>query len=253
MPVPILMYHAIGEPRSLLSITPADFTWQMNWLYKNNFQVLSLAEVVGYLQQRKTLPARSVTITFDDGFEGVYRHAFPVLARYGFSATVFLVAGYCGQVNNWPNQPASIPILKLSGWSQVYEMDRFGIEFGSHSLSHPRLDHLPAIDVEREINSSKRIIEEHLCHSIDFFAFPYGQYNRLVQTFVRQTYSGACTTSLGLASKRNNPFEMPRIDIYYLREPSLFRLLSNPILSVYLSQRRKLRAAASMILRRAWR
>ena len=147
-------------------------------------------------------------------------------------------------LKNWPNQPANIPTLKLAGWPQIYEMDRYGIEFGSHSLTHLRLDHLPATDVEREINSSKRIIEEHLCHSIDFFAFPYGQYNRLVQTFVRQAYLGACTTRLGLVSERNNPFEMPRIDIYYLREPFLFKLLSNPILSVYLSQRRKLRAGS---------
>lgn len=164
-----MMYHAFDESRSIIAIPPAVFAWQMRWLHENGYQVIPLSRLVQYLRNADPLPARSVVITFDDGFETIYTYAFPVLVRYGLPATVFLVAGYCGRQNDWPNRPLTVPHLSLLSWTQIREMDRRGIEFGAHSLSHPRLDRLAPEKAAPEILDSKACIEDRLGHAVELF------------------------------------------------------------------------------------
>ena len=100
--VPILAYHAIDERPSAISIPPRTFEWQMHQLHHSGFHVIPLSLLVQCLRTGTPPPDRSVVITFDDGLGSVYTDAFPVLERFGFPATVFLVAGYCGKQNHWP-------------------------------------------------------------------------------------------------------------------------------------------------------
>ena len=123
------MYHALGEQATVVSVPQATFAWQMQWLHDNGIQGISVGSLVRRLQERQPLPERCVGITFDDGFESVYRVAFPILRRYGFSATVFLVTDYCEGLNDWPAQPVGIEYMPLLTWAQVKEMDEYGIEF----------------------------------------------------------------------------------------------------------------------------
>lgn len=250
--VPVLMYHAIDENPSIISLRPAVFAWQMHWLYENGYRVISLSRLVQYLRDGDPLPARSVVITFDDGFESIYKFAFPVLARYGFPATVFLVAGYCGRQNNWPDQPASVPYRSLLTWAQIREMDCQEIEFGAHSVSHPRLDQLSAEQVSDEIFGSKAHIEDGLGHAVELFAYPYGRYNAAVKAVVRRAFAGACTTRLDVVKRKSDPLALARIDVNYVAHPSLFRQLMKAWFPLYLGLRRPLRAFASFALRQPW-
>lgn len=246
------MYHALDETPSVITIPPGVFAWQMSWLHENAYQVISLRQLVQLRLDNKPLPVRSVVITFDDGFESVYRDAFPSLARYGFPATVFLVGDYCGRYNDWPDQPATVPRLSLSTWSQIREMRRHGIEFGAHTLSHPWLDRLSAEEAEYEILTSKTIIEEHLGHAVNLFAYPYGRYNAVVKQIVEREFMGACGTRLGLVDLNSDPFTLERVEILYLTHPLLFQGLSGPFFSGYLNLRRLLRTTTSKIMRRPW-
>lgn len=250
---PIFLYHAIDRRRSIISIPSSVFAWQMRWLHEEGFQVIPLRELVQRLRTRDLPPTRAVVITFDDGFSSVYTSAFPVLARYGFPATVFLVPGYCGGRNDWPGQPSTIPRQALLTWAQVAEMDRHGIEFGAHSLSHARLDHLTPEKIEREILDSKTSIEDHLGHAVELFAYPYGRHNDTVKAIVRRAYSGACSAHLGLVGPSSDPFALERVDVHYLAQPWVFRRLSTPLFSLYLGVRRPLRTVASLVLNRPWR
>jgi peptidoglycan/xylan/chitin deacetylase (PgdA/CDA1 family) len=251
--VPVLMYHAIDDGPSIISIRPALFAWQMHWLHENGYDVISLSRLVQSLRSGTPLPARSIVITFDDGFESVYTHAFPVLARYGFPATVFLVTGHCGQQNNWPNQPTSVPYQSLLTWAQIREMDGHGIEFGAHSISHPRLDRIPAKQVSHEILGSKAYLKDHLGHPVELFAYPYGRYNEQVKATVGRAYTGACTAQLNLVTRKSDPLALARIDAHYVQHPRIFRNLSTPLFPIYIHLRRPLRTFASFILRRPWR
>lgn len=253
MQIPILMYHAIDNDSSVLSVSPQLFEWQLRWISEQGYRVLPLNDVIEKIKSgTRVFPERSVVITFDDGFESVYQNALPSLTKYGFSATIFLVAGHVGKVNNWADQPASIPQLTLANWSQIREMDRYGIEFGSHTINHPRLDQISLEEARVEICQSKSIIEQNLGHAIDFFAFPYGKFNPDVLLEVANTYTGACGTELGLVDLHSDPFQLERIEMFYLKNRFIFRKITKPVMNPYLSSRRWLRRIASTVLRRQW-
>lgn len=244
------MYHALAEERSPISLTPAMFEWQMRWLYTNRYQVLSLTTVVQALQNHTPLPKRAVVITFDDGFESIYTHAFPILSAYGFPATVFLVGDFCSGYNDWPGQPSFIPRYSLLNWLQIREMAQHGIEFGAHTMRHPRLDRLPFDRSAYEIEMGKVMIENQLGRPVEFFAYPYGCYNGQTKALVSQLYTGACSTQLGVVDLKSDRFALPRVEVLYLNYAYLFSLLKwAPLFTTYLAIRKPLRLLAARLRR----
>ncbi len=250
--LPILLYHDLGTGGSVLEVRPEIFSAQMHRLHEMGARVISLREGLACLAGRRPLPDRAVAITFDDGFGSVFDVAFPALARFGFPATVFLVPGYCGRTNDWPGQPPGIPRRALVTWPQVREMDRRGIEFGAHTISHPRLDLLPPDRVEEEVVGSRAAIEDALGHGIHLFSYPYGRYNDTVKRTVGRSYEGAVSTRLGMAGYGSDVLALDRVDVCYLARPILFNALMSPGLRLYLAVRRPLRALAGDLLRRPW-
>jgi peptidoglycan/xylan/chitin deacetylase (PgdA/CDA1 family) len=166
---------------------------------------------------------------------------------------VFVVSDYCGKVNDWPGQPRGVPRQSLLSWAQIREMDRHGIEFGAHTVTHPRLDRLPSDSMEREIMNSKHAIEDRLGHPIDLFAYPYGRWSPVSKTVVRRAFAGACTTHLAVVGPRSDPLALPRVDAAYVTRRSMFAHLPDPWFSCYLDVRRAMRTASAHLLRRPWR
>jgi peptidoglycan/xylan/chitin deacetylase (PgdA/CDA1 family) len=248
MPFSILMYHDISPAQSVVSVPGQLFANQMMWLKEQNYQVLSFNEAARRIREQKELPARTVVITFDDGLASVYHVAFPILKEHGFPATVFIVSGSIGQENSWQGQPAAIPSLPMMSWAQIQEMDRHEIEIGSHTVTHPRLDRLSPAQQEIEIQSSKTCLEERLGHSIESFAFPYGSWDQTSLAMVRDHHSCACTTFLALVDLTIDPFLIPRIDAYYLKNPAFFHLLSSQMIRPYIAIRRFFRQVRSGII-----
>jgi peptidoglycan/xylan/chitin deacetylase (PgdA/CDA1 family) len=238
MKYPILMYHAVDPQRSVISIQPEVFAGQMRWLYENHISVLPLRVLIEHLQEGKTLPDRCAVLTFDDGFAGVYEHAFPVLKAYRFPATVFLVAEAVGRDNRWSGQPNGIPVLKLLDVNQIQEMSAAGLEFGSHTLTHPHLSELSNEEINKEVLESKAVLEARLEIPIQTFAYPYGQYNDAVVEIVKRAYLGACTTRLAFVQAGTNPFKLDRVDAYYLQSQAKFEKLFSKGLDTYLTFRR---------------
>ncbi len=250
--IPVLTYHAVEAGSSPIAISPQAFASQMGWLSRHGYRVIRLSELVGHFEAASALPPRTVVITFDDGFESVYLHAFPILAEYGFPASVFLVTGYCGRYNDWPGQPSGFPIRSLLTWGQISEMGRHGIEYGAHTVTHPRLDRAPTNEIVHEITRSKETIEQQIGKPVELFAYPYGRFDGRVKEVVRGLFRGACTGRLDLADLRRDPLEIDRVDVYYARQPFLFRLISHPVMVAYLWMRRPLRRLTSAALGRAW-
>jgi peptidoglycan/xylan/chitin deacetylase (PgdA/CDA1 family) len=250
--VPILMYHALSAEPSAITIPPSTFEWQMRWLHERGYSVVPLSQLVTRLRSGDSPGGHTAVITFDDGLLSVYTTAFPILARYRFPATVFIVSGYCGKSNDWPSQPAAAPRHTLVSWSQIREMDQHGFEFGAHTVTHPLLDRLMPDDLAHEVTGSKAMIEDSLGHSIELFAYPYGRLNGAVKTVVRETYGGACGARLGLVGPGSDPWELARIEIQCLGGRWLFSGVSSPLLPFYLAGRRAVRAASSLVLRRPW-
>jgi peptidoglycan/xylan/chitin deacetylase (PgdA/CDA1 family) len=250
--LPILMYHALSADPSAISIPPSTFEWQIRWLSERRYAVVPLSELVKRFRAGEPPAGPTAVITFDDGLSSVYTTAFPILAQYRFPATIFIVSGHCGKSNDWPSQPAGVPHHALISWGQIREMDRHGLEFGAHSVTHAFLDRLAPGDLAYEVIGSKAMIEDSLGHAIELFAYPYGRFNDAVKAVVRSTYLAACGTRLGLARPGSDPWELARVEVQYLGRRWLFGGLSSPLLPLYLEGRRVVRAASSCVLRRPW-
>ncbi len=118
-----------------------------------------------------------IVITFDDGEENIYEYAFPVLKKYHCPAIIFLIVDYIDKKNYWD--------LSITGrnrhlnWKQILEMNKYGIVFGSHTMSHRNLTRLSTQELEYELFESKRILEGQL-GTIDTISYPFNRVNSYV-------------------------------------------------------------------------
>jgi peptidoglycan/xylan/chitin deacetylase (PgdA/CDA1 family)/GT2 family glycosyltransferase len=213
---PILMYHAFGaldEKPSRYIIPAGRFAQQMAWLKRMNYRVLSLEEFLRYLREHRLPPARSVVITIDDGYTDVYQLAYPILQRYRFPATVFVVSGRVGSTNQWDQQGvlAGRPLLS---WSDLKHMARHGIQIGAHTRTHPMLTTVSPERARAEIGGSRAELEQALGQPIQVFSYPYGKYDATSRLIVEQEgYSGACSTRAGMNSPATSEFELRRTEV----------------------------------------
>jgi peptidoglycan/xylan/chitin deacetylase (PgdA/CDA1 family) len=229
----ILTYHSLDTSGSVISVAPATFRRQMEWLARSGMPVVPLARI------RQTPGA--VALTFDDAFRNFFEVALPILAEHRFPATVFVVSGHCGGRNNWPGQSAGIPIMELMDWSHLREASGHGIDLGGHTASHPRLTELGDARVSEELRVCRCEIEQRAGCEVRHFAYPYGSCDARVRMLAANEYSLACGTALDYAGPRSDDFELPRLDAYYLRSPRWFEGMHTAEGRMYLTARRWLR------------
>ncbi len=175
--VPIVCYHRFSEECKSYLCTPTPlFEQQMKYLKDNNYRVISLGELLGFLNYLHPLPERSVAITIDDGYRSAYDVAYPILKKYGFRGTLFIYTNYVG-------------ISKAAiTWDQLRELKAAGFEVGSHTVSHCDLtkmkdgedDQAYLARIKEELVVSKRIIDRELRQNTIYFAYPYSRYNERI-------------------------------------------------------------------------
>jgi peptidoglycan/xylan/chitin deacetylase (PgdA/CDA1 family) len=228
----VLTFHAIDARPSVISFSPTLFEWSIALLHERGYRTLSLTDLCVFMDRGAAPPERSIVITFDDGYQSVYSQAFPVLQRYGMTATVFLATGK-DRTDRLPSMEGR-PMLS---WDEIGEMHRGGITFGAHTLTHPDLTRLHLNQIEAEIIGSKERIEEALGTPVDTFAYPFGRYDERCREFVSHHFRCACSDRLGLCRPDSDPYAMERVDAYYLRSPRLFQTMLSRWFSVYVRLR----------------
>ncbi|MGF0172661.1 polysaccharide deacetylase family protein [Streptomyces sp. Marseille-Q5077] len=211
--VPILMYHAVStspnDATRELSVAPEAFAEQMALIGDLGLTPVRTADLAARWRSGKPLPERPVLITFDDGYEGVHRHALPVLAKHGFAATVFVSTG-------WLKGPHDMGggLDTMLDWDQVRELAEADVEIGGHSHTHPQLDQLPDDQLRSELILCKEIISDRLGSVPASFAYPYGYSSRRVREAVHETgYAQALAVNNGLARRRQGPYALTRLTV----------------------------------------
>lgn len=221
--VSILMYHQIGEFANIKQLKAnfchiKDFKNHMAFLSLCGYHVIPMSKVVDFLKgQYLTDESHVVAITFDDGYENLHQHALPILAAQGFSAMVYLVADEIGGKAKWLAQKNIEPYPLLNS-HQIQEMVAQGIEFGSHSVSHPRLSQLPRNQALTELTTSKQRLEDTFSMPFEHFCYPFGDHKvETIQLAREAGYKSATTTIKGSAKGAHDAMALPRKAISFGR------------------------------------
>ncbi|MEG4813959.1 sulfotransferase [Microcoleus sp. K5-D4] len=209
--LPILCYRRIS-PDGLNAVTPQIFEQQLH-KFKNQGYYSATWENWRSAKLAKTpLPGKAVLMTFDGGYLDFFQYAWPVLKRFDFTATVFLVAESIGKTNSW--EKAEFEEVQLMGWPEILQLRDAGIEFGSMSATHQPLSALSPTEIVREAAKSRAILERGLEKSVKCFAYPYGDVDPIVAHLIGASgYTFGVSYKLNYSSFDDNLLSLPRIQV----------------------------------------
>jgi len=217
--VKVLVYHWVdhqpGRKLRAWGLTPDTFLAQMSALADGGYEILSLGDVLQVVSGERPSSPKAVALTFDDGYQDLLDHVLPVLKRFGFRATFFLVSDRVGGTNSWDARHGDPP-RRLMGWNEAATLVAQGMEIGSHSRTHPFLTNLSESEMEQEIRGSKEMIEDRLGRPVRSFSYPHGLHDARCRRLVASAgYSGAFSTRFGGNGVRTDPFQLHRSEITY--------------------------------------
>lgn len=208
--VPILMYHYISVPppdadkyRLDLSVTPANFRAQVEYLLAEGYRPITVADLADYLRRGTPLPPNPIILTFDDGYLDNYENAFPTLKEYQVPATFFVITDFVDQ-----KKPGYMT------WDQLEELAIEGMEIGAHTMTHADLQGKSRAFQASEIAGSKATIEARIGTPVKSFCYPAGKYDARTLDIVRSVgYQAAVTTDQGTRHSSDTIFELRRIRV----------------------------------------
>lgn len=201
--VPILYYHSVMlEAGNPVRMPPDQFEAQMAYLKNNGYHSVTLEQLYKALYKGGALPEKPFVITFDDGYTDNYTTAYPILKKYGYTGTVFMVA-------NWIDGGEFLSL------SQLKELAKNGWDIVGHSANHLHLTDQDEVALKNELKGSKELLEQRLGLPVKYFAYPYGEYNEDVVLAVKNAgYLMAFTTERGWADHKTDAFHLHRVYCY---------------------------------------
>lgn len=214
--LPILMYHSVAADGPAATarwrLDPARFAEQMHYLRDAGYRTVSLGEWGRALRRRQPIPGRCVAVTFDDAYADFATEAWPVMRALGQVATVFVVTGLVGRLSEWDRAIAEpVPLLDAA---TIRQLHRDGVEFGSHTVTHPFLTGIDAVSAARELRESRATLNALLGIEIDTLAYPYGDGDWATMALAATAgYRLAVTCKGGASSLTAPPFDLPRIEV----------------------------------------
>ena len=231
--VPVLMYHHVSPSPGLVTVSPETFEAHMAGIAHAGYSALSAEAFAGFMRGERAVPAKSVLITFDDGYLDNYVHAWPLLKRHGLRAMIFAVTGWIGE---GPARPASgggatLPATPdhktckraiaegradevIVRWSEVEAMAADGVvEFHSHTHSHTRWDKAVAdpqarrVALAADLKRSRDTLAARLDVRQPHLCWPQGYYDELYLDVARAAGFTAMHTTEPRANVAGGPLE----------------------------------------------
>ncbi|WP_051585818.1 polysaccharide deacetylase family protein [Caldanaerobius polysaccharolyticus] len=215
--VPVLGYHAFASTsqeykyRKNAYVLPIElFDKQMKYLYENGYKTVTLPDLEGFLEHKKLLPPKSVAITMDDGYENNYTLAYPILKKYRFNATVFIIGAYIRKDGTKSKSP--FPLLTYSEMRNSEDVFSFG--YHTYNL-HRVIHHKPALimasrsQILNDLEEEKQLFSSY--NWVPYLAYPYGRYNdNVIQALKKAGIRMAFTTTEGDVKPGDNPYTLKR-------------------------------------------
>jgi peptidoglycan/xylan/chitin deacetylase (PgdA/CDA1 family) len=214
--LPILLYHRVTDEPTHQQLEPYrlpldTFEANLKYLANNGFYSVTLEDWEKSRSEYSGLKGRPVVITFDDGYVDFHDHAWPLLQKYGFSATVFVVSDLVGRASEWDTRfGAPTPLMD---WNCLRKLSSQGVSFGSHTATHPFLTMMTPQELAREARTSKDEIEQQLGVPVTSVAYPYGEHSEVIErVFEDQGYSMGLTVSGTLSDVYDHHMRLGRVE-----------------------------------------
>lgn len=188
-----LVYHSVypyhlgmTADQKTYDVETAAFELQMQYLKEHGFTSITFTQYADHLFRNKSLPPKPVLITLDDGWQTQFDNAFPLLQKYGMTATFFVYTQPIGH-------------KKFLTWDELRTLEAAGMDVEAHTLTHPRLDKITDEKIlKSELEDSKAKIEKELSKKVLYFAYPFGKFTDHVVVDVRAAgYEAARTITHG--------------------------------------------------------
>lgn len=188
--LPVLMYHHIrdfSDPSDQigtnLSVSPTDFASQLDKISERDYKTITFNDI-----SSGNIPDKSIILTFDDGYENFYQNAYPELKKRGMTAVSYIITDKVGTESYMTRD-------------QIIEIEKYGIEIGSHTLSHPDLATASEARATKEIVDSKKYLEELIGKKIISLCYPSGKFNASTEIIVKNAgYKYAVTTKSSITT-----------------------------------------------------
>ena len=206
--VPIVMYHSVSvlaDPKNMTNVSVAVFERQMRFFKKHHYNVVPLARLAELMKNKRKIPAKTIAITFDDGYKNNYTFAYPILKKYNLPATIFIIVDEVAR-----------PQGDRLDWAQIKEMQASGlVTIGSHTLGpEPLINYKSDEALRAQIFDSKRLLEQALGVPVEIFSYPGGMFNaRIRQMVIDAGYKLAVATNPGKDYPRDDIFAIKRLRI----------------------------------------
>jgi peptidoglycan/xylan/chitin deacetylase (PgdA/CDA1 family) len=206
------------DPRfdfGITRVTPGRFAGQIEAALDQGFTFCTLSE---FLQKPLS---KSIALTFDDGFASIFQHAYPVLKEHQIRATIFIIAGFTGQFDDWDVNFARIRFPHLN-WLEIEKLFKEGWQIESHSLYHNDLTKIGKSACLRELELSRSLIEKRLQNTVCHISYPFGNTDADVIESCRQTGYGGGVVMSRNATDLPASFVIPRLGVYLFDTKTTF-------------------------------
>lgn len=216
--IPVLCYHRVIADNEHkrghgIWVTESQFEAHLSFLKRKGFQPITFAELG--LVNRLDASQKYIILTFDDGYADNYEVAFPLLQKHGFRAVIFPVLGLEENVWDTTRGESDQPQLPLLKHAQIKEMAAYGVEFGSHTMTHRKLPSLSVAEISTELTESKAALERIIGKKVEIIAYPYGDYDDTVkQIAVESGFKYGVTTDRGPIALQDDLFAIRRIIVF---------------------------------------
>ena len=207
---PILEYHTVTKTpvrdSEIYNVPPDEFSAQLDYLQENGYTTITLQDFMRAKRGKQNLPDKPIILTFDDGYEDNFTEMLPILEAHNMTAVIYVVTNFIGKEG----------YLNLE---QLKEMQRRGIEIGSHTADHIPIDKVSNHIRENQIHGSKQFLDWSGLETIYTFSYPNGSVSDdLIEYLKKENFLNAVTGDAGLNNFETNPFLLKRV---HIRQPRL--------------------------------
>lgn len=228
--LPILMYHNVCQSESgsnKLTVSVHNLERQFQYLKDNNYKTFHFSE----LEKMKTIPEKSIILTFDDVTENQLIYALPLLEKFKLKASFFIPFKYIGETDSW-NRNNGEPAQKIMTIEQLKQLPADIIELGYHSYEHNKYQSLNSSEIQNDFLKCETIIKNHNLNVYPALAYPYGNYPKESAekaNFKLLLDENKMKFGLKIGNRPNtfpfkDKYEIKRIDIKGLDNLIVFRL-----------------------------